>query len=73
LSVRGACITLSSPPALSLYFEHLEHVHDLLWLYKIEDTATLAAAFLHDVIEDTDATIDDVHRIFGEQVARLVY
>jgi (p)ppGpp synthase/HD superfamily hydrolase len=57
----------------SPYFEHLERVHDLLQLYKIEDPATLAAAFLHDVVEDTDATIDDMHRIFGEEVARLVY
>ena len=32
----------------------------------------LAAAVLHDTIEDTDATIDDIKEIFGEEVARLV-
>ena len=32
----------------------------------------LAAAVLHDTIEDTDATINDIKEIFGEEVARLV-
>ena len=30
------------------------------------------AAILHDVVEDTDATIDDVRREFGDRVATLV-
>lgn len=32
----------------------------------------LAAALLHDVVEDTDATLDDVEREFGAEVAALV-
>jgi len=31
-----------------------------------------AAALLHDVVEDTDVTIQDIQREFGEDVARLV-
>ena len=38
----------------------------------INNKNVLAAAVLHDTIEDTDATIDDIKEIFGEEVARLV-
>ena len=34
--------------------------------------ATLAAGFLHDVVEDTDVTVDDIKKKFGEDVAFLV-
>jgi (p)ppGpp synthase/HD superfamily hydrolase len=30
------------------------------------------AAMLHDVVEDTDATIADIHNLFGHDVAQLV-
>lgn len=36
------------------------------------DQELLAAAALHDVIEDTDTTVDDLRREFGERVAMLV-
>lgn len=36
------------------------------------DQHMLAAAALHDVIEDTDTTADDLRREFGERVALLV-
>jgi guanosine-3',5'-bis(diphosphate) 3'-pyrophosphohydrolase len=36
------------------------------------DEQTLAAALLHDVVEDTEMTIEDVRAEFGEEVARLV-
>ena len=36
------------------------------------DVETLAAALLHDVVEDTDATYDELKGEFGEEVARLV-
>src|SRR3954447_19078300 len=32
----------------------------------------VAAAILHDTIEDTDITLDDLRRDFGEQVASIV-
>ena len=36
------------------------------------DTTTLVAALLHDTVEDTDYSLDDLTRDFGEEVARLV-
>ena len=36
------------------------------------DTATIAAALLHDVVEDTEAELDEVRERFGEDVAVLV-
>jgi GTP diphosphokinase / guanosine-3',5'-bis(diphosphate) 3'-diphosphatase len=36
------------------------------------DSATIAAALLHDVVEDTSAEIEDVRERFGEDVAVLV-
>ncbi|MEX2582425.1 MAG: HD domain-containing protein [Gemmatimonadota bacterium] len=38
----------------------------------IEDPVTLQAAVLHDTLEDTDTTFDDLAREFGTEVATLV-
>ena len=36
------------------------------------DSSTLAAALLHDCVEDTNATSDEIKTLFGEEVAELV-
>ena len=36
------------------------------------DTATLCAALLHDTVEDTSASLDEVREEFGDEVAQLV-
>jgi GTP diphosphokinase / guanosine-3',5'-bis(diphosphate) 3'-diphosphatase len=36
------------------------------------DDATIAAALLHDVVEDTDAELDEVRAEFGSEIAQLV-
>ena len=36
------------------------------------DEATICAALLHDVVEDTDATDKDLRRDFGEEIADMV-
>ena len=37
------------------------------------DDNVIAAGFLHDVVEDTKYTIDDIKREFGEDIAQLVF
>lgn len=36
------------------------------------DATSIAAALLHDVVEDTDYSLDDIERMFGVTVARIV-
>jgi len=36
------------------------------------DTDTICAAMLHDVVEDTDTSLDELKKLFGEDVAMLV-
>ena len=36
------------------------------------DATSIAAALLHDVVEDTDYTVDDMEQLFGETIARIV-
>ncbi len=36
------------------------------------DAVSIASALLHDVVEDTEYTLDDIDRMFGETVARIV-
>lgn len=36
------------------------------------DATSIACALLHDVVEDTEYTLDDIERMFGETVARIV-
>ncbi len=33
---------------------------------------SVAAALLHDVVEDSDYTLEDIDRIFGEEIARII-
>jgi GTP pyrophosphokinase len=36
------------------------------------DATSIAAALLHDVVEDTEYTLEDLERMFGETIARIV-
>ena len=53
------------------YFSHPLEVAGILTKYKV-DSATIMTALLHDTIEDTEATLDEIISICGEEVAKLV-
>jgi len=38
----------------------------------ITDTDVLAAAILHDTVEDTEATVEDIERLFGKRIRGFV-
>jgi (p)ppGpp synthase/HD superfamily hydrolase len=53
------------------YIEHPKAVATLLAEHGFDDDV-LAAALLHDVVEDSETTVADIERRFGEPVAGLV-
>jgi len=60
-------------PTGAPYAEHLlEALEFLVRGAGVTDPGILQAAVLHDVVEDTPCTIDDVRREFGARVAELV-
>ncbi len=55
------------------YINHPLEVANLLAnLGKVEDHDTLIAAILHDTVEDTDTTREEIAEMFGENVASIV-
>lgn len=55
------------------YTKHLKDVVAVLKSFAINDPYLLAAAWLHDAVEDTELTILSVQAEFGADVASLVY
>ncbi|EJU14862.1 GTP pyrophosphokinase [Sphingomonas sp. LH128] len=53
------------------YFSHPVEVAGLMTELKL-DQQTIITALLHDTVEDTLATIEEIDKLFGSDVARLV-
>jgi GTP pyrophosphokinase len=53
------------------YFSHPIEVAGILTDLKLDDSSIITA-LLHDVVEDTGTTLDDVEDVFGKEIARLV-
>jgi GTP diphosphokinase / guanosine-3',5'-bis(diphosphate) 3'-diphosphatase len=54
-----------------LFFGHPLEVAAILTDLKL-DEATIAAAVLHDTVEDTQATLEEINKTFGPQIGALV-
>lgn len=67
MKVHGSQTRASGDP----YFSHPVEVAGILTDYRL-DTASIVTGLLHDTVEDTVATIDQIDTLFGDEVARLV-
>ena len=67
MKAHGAQKRASGDP----YFSHPLEVAAILTDLKVDD-ATIVAAMLHDTIEDTPVTREDVDKAFGEEIGGLV-
>ena len=67
MKAHGAQMRASGDP----YFSHPIEVAGLLAQMKL-DTASIITGLLHDTVEDTVATLDDIERLFGPEIGRLV-
>lgn len=53
------------------YFSHPIEVAGILTELKL-DAATIVTGLLHDTIEDTEATYEEIEQLFGEKIANMV-
>lgn len=67
MKAHGSQLRASGDP----YFSHPIEVAGILTELKLDDE-TIATAILHDTIEDTVATPEQISQLFGPNVARLV-
>lgn len=57
----------------SPYINHPIDLANILWHEgKVSDAVVIAAAILHDTVEDTETDASELQREFGEQIASIV-
>ena len=54
------------------YINHTLGVAQILSSAGIDDLYTLQSAILHDTVEDTNTTFEELQKFFGEKVASIV-
>ena len=60
-------------PEQSPYINHPIAVMSILALEaKIDDPVVLSAALLHDTLEDTDTTVEELKEVFGDEITNVV-
>jgi GTP pyrophosphokinase len=67
MKAHGAQLRASGDP----YFSHPVEVAGILSGMKL-DASSIITGLLHDTVEDTVATLEDIERMFGGDIARLV-
>jgi RelA/SpoT family (p)ppGpp synthetase len=67
MKAHGSQLRASGDP----YYSHPIEVAGILTDLHLDDE-TIATGILHDTIEDTVATVEEINRLFGDNVARLV-
>ncbi len=64
---HGAQLRTSGDP----YYSHPVEVAGILTKFKL-DSVSIIAGLLHDTVEDTDTTVEEIRDLFGDQVAQIV-
>src|SRR3990172_7316034 len=64
--------SMTRKDGITPYFTHLESVVSYLKSLGVTDEDVLCSGWLHDTIEDTDTTFDELYERFGKKVAVLV-
>src|SRR5690348_5327523 len=67
MKAHGAQLRASGDP----YFSHPVEVAGILSGMKL-DSASIITGLLHDTVEDTLATLSEIEKLFGSEIARLV-
>jgi GTP diphosphokinase / guanosine-3',5'-bis(diphosphate) 3'-diphosphatase len=67
MKAHGQQLRASGDP----YFSHPVEVAGILSRMKL-DSASIVTGLLHDTVEDTLATLEDIEKRFGPEIARLV-
>lgn len=67
MKAHGSQLRASGDP----YFSHPVEVAAILADYKL-DCATIVTALLHDTVEDTLATVEEIKQAFGDDIGQLV-
>ena len=67
MKAHGAQLRASGDP----YFSHPVEVAGILSGMKL-DSASIITGLLHDTVEDTLATLGEIEKLFGAEIARLV-
>ena len=67
MKAHGSQLRASGDP----YFSHPIEVAGILTSLKL-DSASIMTGLLHDTVEDTDTSVEDIESRFGKDVARLV-
>ena len=67
MKAHGAQTRASGDP----YFSHPLEVAGILTDLKLDDNSIITA-LLHDVVEDTEITLEEIERAFGKEISRLV-
>ncbi len=55
------------------YYYHLEEVVDILREFGYTEDKYVVAGYLHDTLEDTSVSYNDIKELFGEEIAEIVY
>lgn len=55
------------------YVKHLDDVIYILIEHGFDKDKYILSGYLHDIIEDTDTSYNDINKAFGKEIAEIIY